>query len=120
MYKPQWITEACLLNETGLRASQWIDYQCLVGETGDNVKGCPGWGPKTATEHLAKCGSIERMFALLTPGTVEYNPWALPGGNGKKLPAKHRALLEWREHYLATRRLIELRTDVWEVWDALR
>jgi DNA polymerase-1 len=120
LYKPQWITEACLLTETGLRAAQWIDYQCLVGESGDNVAGCPGWGPKTATEHLQKCGSIERLFAMLTPGAAEYNPWAVPGYNAKKVPAKHRALLAWKPHYPATRRLIELRTDVWEVWDALR
>jgi hypothetical protein len=44
----------------------------------------------------------------------------VPGYNAKKVPAKHRALLAWKPHYPDTRRLIELRTDVWEVWDALR
>jgi 5'-3' exonuclease len=123
LYEPQWVTEATLTMETGLRPDQWIDYQCLVGESGDNVQGCDGWGPKYAAELLAKCGSIEQAFDLLDRSSASYNPHRLPGvpkTKTIKLPTRYQKLAAWREQYPATRQLIELRADVLDVWDCLR
>jgi 5'-3' exonuclease len=120
LYDEQWVNESSLFASFGLKPSQWADYQCLVGEPGDNVPGCPGWGPVHTEAALRKCGSVERMLELLTPGTTAYNPWALPGWNGKKPPARHRNLLDWKEQYQTTRQLIELRIDVDAVRDVLR
>jgi 5'-3' exonuclease len=110
-----------LTTDTGLRPDQWVDYQCLVGESGDNVPGCPGWGPKYAGELLAKCQTVEQAFGLLDRSSPTYNPYRLPGvPKSGKLPTRYQKLAAWRDQYPTTRRLLELRTDVSEVWDCLR
>jgi DNA polymerase I len=123
MYEPIWMTEATLGEAFALRPDQWIEYQCLVGESGDNVRGCPGWGSKYASELLGKCGTIEQAFGLLDRSSASYNPHRLPGvpkTKTIKLPTRYQKLAAWREQYPSTRQLIELRADVLDVWDCLR
>ena len=114
-YDLSWVTESTVMTRYALRPDQWVDYQCLVGESGDNVPGCPGWGEKWAKAGLLQCDSVAAMLAMLQPGTPSFNPWKVPGGK-----AKHKSLLAWKDQYPTTRQLIELRADVWEVWDCLR
>ncbi|MDO5447179.1 MAG: DNA polymerase I [Prevotellaceae bacterium] len=41
---------------------QVIDLLGLMGDASDNVPGCPGVGPKTATQLIAQFGSIENLL----------------------------------------------------------
>lgn len=48
----------------GLQSSlQVIDYLALMGDAADNIPGCPGVGPKTATTLLQQFGSCEDIIA---------------------------------------------------------
>jgi 5'-3' exonuclease len=121
LYEPQWVTEAALLLAHGLRPDQWIDYQCLVGESGDNVPGCPGWGPKYAGELLKCWPSLAVVWPMLDRSSPNYNPQRLPGVKDlRKMPATYKSLWDWKPRYEWTRQLIELRTNVVEVWDSIR
>lgn len=42
---------------------QVIDYLALMGDAADNIPGCPGVGPKTATTLLQQFGSCEDIIA---------------------------------------------------------
>ena len=42
---------------------QVIDLLGLMGDASDNVPGCPGVGPKTATQLIQEYGSIENLLA---------------------------------------------------------
>lgn len=42
---------------------QVIDYLALMGDAADNISGCPGVGPKTATTLLQQFGSCEDIIA---------------------------------------------------------
>ena len=41
---------------------QVIDYLALMGDAADNIPGCPGVGPKTATTLIQRFGSIENLL----------------------------------------------------------
>jgi len=41
---------------------QMIDYLALMGDTADNIPGCPGVGPKTASKLIAQFGNIETLL----------------------------------------------------------
>ncbi len=43
--------------------TQVIDLLALEGDAIDNIPGCPGVGPKTATKLIAEYGSVENMLA---------------------------------------------------------
>jgi 5'-3' exonuclease len=79
----------------------------LCGDGGDDIKGCQHWGPVTAAAALAKCGSLEGCWQ---------NPWAVP------CTARQRdSLMVFRRTDAdKVRNLVTLRTDVSEVYDALR
>jgi DNA polymerase-1 len=49
--------------EWGLRPDQVVDYLALVGDAVDNVPGIPGIGPKTASELIAKFGTLDALLA---------------------------------------------------------
>ncbi|MDA8134770.1 MAG: DNA polymerase I, partial [Desulfobacteraceae bacterium] len=48
--------------EMGIEPRQFIDVLGLAGDTSDNIPGVAGVGPKTATELIAKFGSIETLY----------------------------------------------------------
>jgi len=48
--------------EMGIDPKQFIDVLGLAGDTSDNIPGVAGVGPKTATELIAKFGSIETLY----------------------------------------------------------
>lgn len=103
---PDWYTADNLTKDFGLRPDQWVEFQMLCGDGGDDIKGCPGWGPVTAAATLAKCGSLAGAWQ---------NPWAVP------CTSKQRdSLLVFRKKADLVRKLVTLRTDVAEVYDALR
>lgn len=49
----------------GIEVSQLGDWLALVGDKSDNIAGCPGVGPKTATALLAKCGTLAGIWEAL-------------------------------------------------------
>ncbi|MFM8635042.1 MAG: DNA polymerase I [Planctomycetia bacterium] len=52
-----------LMAEWGVRPDQIVDFLALVGDAVDNVPGIPGIGPKTATELIAKYGTLDDLLA---------------------------------------------------------
>ncbi len=57
--------EGAVKEKYGLRPAQLVDYKAFVGDPSDNIKGVPGVGPKTASELLAKFGTLEAIFSEL-------------------------------------------------------
>lgn len=57
-------------------AIQMIDYLGLMGDASDNIPGCPGVGPKTATKLLDEYGTIENILE---------NKENIKGALGKKI-----------------------------------
>ena len=57
------LDEKAVCEKYGLEnTTQVIDYLGLMGDASDNVPGCPGVGPKTASQLLRQFGSIEHML----------------------------------------------------------
>lgn len=52
---------AKLIEDKGITPAQVIDMLALMGDTVDNVPGVPGIGPKTASELIARYGSLEAV-----------------------------------------------------------
>ena len=103
---PNWYAAINLHVDFGLLPEQWIEFQMLCGDGGDDIKGCPGWGPVTSAAALAKCGSLSVCWQ---------DPWRVP------CTQKQRdSLLVFRRNADHVRKLVTLRTDVSEVYDALR
>src|SRR5262249_48241540 len=61
--KEQFMGEAELLADWGVRPDQVIDFQSLVGDSVDNVPGVPLIGPKKATTLLAQFGTLDEVLA---------------------------------------------------------
>jgi DNA polymerase-1 len=103
---PEWFTAGELRKKYGLEPEQWPSYQALVGDAGDGVRGCEGWGEKTAVKALAVGRTLAGCLA---------NHWKLP------ITVRQRtALLAFQPRAELTLRLVTLRTDVEAVADALR
>lgn len=77
-------------------ALQMIDYLGLMGDASDNIPGCPGVGPKTATKLLQEYGTIENIIA---------NKDNIKGSLGKKI-AENEEQIKFSK-FLAT-----IKTDV--------
>lgn len=92
LWGPREVCEKFELNN----AHQVIDYLGLVGDTADNIPGCKGIGPKTASELLRSYGSIEEIYNNLE---------ALKAGTRKKLE-------EHKEETLLSRYLATICTDI--------
>ena len=45
------------------RPEQMIDYLALVGDASDNIPGCAGIGPVTATKLISEFGSVDNLLA---------------------------------------------------------
>jgi DNA polymerase-1 len=63
----------------GVAPEQVVDWLSLVGDTVDNIHGVPGVGAKTATDLLAKFGSLENLYARLAEVKPERLRAALAG-----------------------------------------
>jgi len=61
--KDQYLDEAGLLADWGVRPEQVIDFQALVGDSVDNVPGVPLVGPKKASALLAQFQTLEGVLA---------------------------------------------------------
>lgn len=61
--KDNYLGEAELLAEWGVRPDQVVDYQSLVGDPVDNVPGIPLVGPKKASALLQQFGTLEEVLA---------------------------------------------------------
>ncbi|MFN0052445.1 MAG: DNA polymerase I [Planctomycetales bacterium] len=105
--KDQFLTEAELLADWGVRPDQVIDFQSLVGDAVDNVPGVPLIGPKKATALIQQFGTLEDILARADEA---------PG-------AKLRENLKvFAEQARISRRLVTLRRDlpIQIDWDAAR
>jgi DNA polymerase-1 len=95
--KKQFLDEAGLLEDWGIRPDQVIDFQALVGDSVDNVPGVPQVGPKTAATLLQKFDTLEEVLK---------HPDQAPG---KKVQEN---LRKYAEQALLSRELVRLRTDL--------
>lgn len=51
--------------EYGLKPKELIELKALMGDSSDEIPGCPGIGPKTATELLKKFKTIDGIYEAL-------------------------------------------------------
>jgi len=58
-------TAAQVQARTGLPPEAIVDWLALIGDSVDNIAGVPGVGPKTATDLLARFGSVEELYPRL-------------------------------------------------------
>jgi len=95
--KNQYLDEAELLSDWGIRPDQVVDFQSLVGDAVDNVPGVPLVGPKKASALLSQFQTLE--------GVLEHADEA-PG-------AKLRENLKtYAEQARLSRNLVHLRRDL--------
>lgn len=66
---------------------QWVSVGALAGDTGDNIFGVPGVGDGTGCKLIAKHKSLEQLYKHLKKEKSE----------GKELPKRHLAILEYEE-----------------------
>ncbi len=78
------------------------DYLALVGDSADNIPGVKGIGPKTAVKLLQRYGSLENIYAHLN----EITP-----------PRVKKLLEEGKENAFLSKKLVELRDDVFDSCD---
>ena len=57
--------EANVEKEYGLEPEDLIELKALMGDSSDEIPGCPGVGPKTATELLKKFKTIDGIYEAL-------------------------------------------------------
>ena len=56
--------------EYGFEPKKLIDLKALMGDSSDNIPGVAGVGPKTATELLAKFGSLNGVYENLDDASI--------------------------------------------------
>lgn len=61
--KNEFLDEAGLVADWGIRADQVVDYQSLVGDSSDNVPGVPKIGPKTARALIEQFGTLDEILS---------------------------------------------------------
>lgn len=95
--KNEFLDEAKLLEDWGVRPDQVIDYQSLVGDSVDNVPGVPKVGPKTARDLIAQFGTLDEILS-----------------NADKVKGKvlQKNLVEYADLARLSRELVRLRTDL--------
>ena len=64
-------TEAVLAKYGLRRTAQVIDMLGLQGDSADNIPGCPGVGPKTATQLIADFDSVEHLLDSVEAAAAE-------------------------------------------------
>lgn len=95
--KNEFLDEAGLMADWGIRPDQVVDYQSLVGDTADNVPGVPKVGPKTAKALIDQFGDLDTILA----STAQVS--------GKAL---QKNLTEFADQARMCRELVRLRTDL--------
>ncbi len=104
MYKPGrgtndheiWgVPEVCM-NFGIERPEQVIDILALMGDTSDNVPGCPGIGPKTATSLISSYHSVDGLYEHI----------------GELKGKQKENLVQYEEQVRLSRKLVEIIQDV--------
>lgn len=91
------VTAQVLRETTGVHPWQWIDYRTLTGDTSDNIRGCPGIGPKAAASLLQSVKALDKYYA------DPHARWKL------SLTSRQIAALDgFRDQVAITRRLLTL------------
>ncbi|MFH0828704.1 MAG: DNA polymerase I [Candidatus Kerfeldbacteria bacterium] len=67
----------------GILPAQLIDYKALRGDPSDNIPGVHGIGEKTASELIAKFGTIEKLYSALEKKSTKTKD--IPDGVREKL-----------------------------------
>ena len=63
--------EAKIIEEMGLKPTELIELKALMGDSSDEIPGCPGVGPKTATKLLQEFRTIDRLYEAIENGEAE-------------------------------------------------
>lgn len=95
-------TEPDVVKKFGVGPASIPDWLALVGDSSDGYPGLPGWGPKSASEVLAR---FKRLEAI----PRDYREWH---ANVRNAGALARVLDEQRDLAFLFRNLATLRTDV--------
>jgi 5'-3' exonuclease len=105
-------TEPDVVKKFGVGPASIPDWLALVGDSSDGYPGLPGWGPKSASEVLARFKHLEAI-------PRDYREWH---ANVRNAGALARVLEEHRDLAFLFRDLATLRTDVpvFESVDELR
>jgi len=104
MYKPKrmgnemevWGVEQVCENFQISRPEQVIDLLGLMGDSSDNIPGCPGIGPKGATQLIAQFGGIDGVYAAI----------------GQLKGKQQESLINFEEQVRLSRKLAEIILDV--------
>lgn len=94
----------------GIEPHQLGDWLALVGDKSDNIAGCPGVGPKTATALLAKHGTLAGLWDALDAASL---------GGRVMTPAIDANLRKSVIAVETARKLVALRVDVPIAFDEL-
>ncbi|MBP1737434.1 MAG: polymerase [Oscillospiraceae bacterium] len=57
------MTPEAFREQYGFEPEQMIDLKALMGDASDNIPGVAGIGEKTAMDLIARCGTVERIYA---------------------------------------------------------
>ncbi|HEY7473924.1 MAG TPA: 5'-3' exonuclease H3TH domain-containing protein [Vicinamibacterales bacterium] len=95
-------TEPDVVKKFGVGPASIPDWLALVGDSSDGYPGLPGWGPKSASEVLARFGRLEQI-------PRDYREWHANVRNAGTLA---RVLDEQRDLAFLFRDLATLRTDL--------
>lgn len=63
--------ETKIIEEMGLKPTELIELKALMGDSSDEIPGCPGVGPKTATKLLQEFRTIDRLYEAIENGEAE-------------------------------------------------
>lgn len=55
----------------GLTPSELIELKALMGDSSDEIPGCPGVGPKTATKLLQKFHTVDGLYEAIENGEAD-------------------------------------------------
>ncbi len=91
-------TQAAIEHYDLLRTSQIIDLLALAGDSADNIKGCPGVGPKTAATLLRTYGDIPTIIEAAREGRLS--------------PSLNKKITDAVDDILLARTLTTIKTDV--------
>jgi len=100
--KKKEIDEAGCIEKFGVNPRDFVDFQALLGDSSDNVPGVKGIGQKGASQLINQYHTLEAIYAdIENCGT----------------PRIQKLLLEGKEKAFLSRKLVRMRTDVFEEVD---